>query len=138
MKQNIRLILLKKIGFLMMFLVAIGLPYISNASSYRVTSISEYQVAEKAAQAGDTIKWAPGTYEDVSWVILKDGIIVIASELGKTVFTGSSKVELQASHIVFSGFQFAGGKSMEMYAKLQEVIICWNILIFRHITPNTI
>ncbi|NJK95860.1 MAG: hypothetical protein HC905_13965 [Bacteroidales bacterium] len=94
----------------MMFLVAIGLPYISNASSYRVTSISEYQVAEKAAQAGDTIKWAPGTYEDVSWVILKDGIIVIASELGKTVFTGSSKVELQASHIVFSGFQFAGGK----------------------------
>lgn len=81
-----------------------------SASSITVGSLTEYQNAEKISKAGDTIKWAPGVYMDVSWIITKDGIIVMAAEPGKTVFTGSSKVEILASRIEFSGFQYSGGK----------------------------
>jgi hypothetical protein len=110
MKNTIQPKVLKKFIFLKMFLVAVLLPELSNATSVTVSSLSEYHTAEKAAESGDTIKWAPGIYSDISWVISKDGIIVMAAESGKTVFTGNSKTEILASSIVFSGFQFSGGK----------------------------
>jgi hypothetical protein len=81
------------------------------AKSYSVKSVQEYLLAELQAKAGDTIIWQSGTFQDANWVISKDDLTIKAVLSGKTIFTGSSKVEIKANRITFSGFQFVGGKS---------------------------
>lgn len=81
------------------------------AKSYPVKSVQEYVSAEQQAKSGDTIVWDSGTFQDINWLISKDGLIIKATQPGSTLFTGSSKVEIKANRITFSGFQFVGGKA---------------------------
>jgi hypothetical protein len=82
-----------------------------HAKSYPVKSLQEYLSAETKAHSGDTIAWESGTFQDISLVISKDGLSIKATQPGATIFTGTSKVEIKASHVTFSGFQFAGGQT---------------------------
>jgi hypothetical protein len=81
------------------------------AKSYSVKSIQEYLLSENQANPGDTIIWDSGTFQNINWLIGKDGLIIIAKQSGATIFSGSSKVEIKASGVTFSGFQFVGGKA---------------------------
>jgi hypothetical protein len=80
------------------------------AKIYPVKNIPEYLAVEAKAKSGDTIVWESGTFPDIDWTIAKDGIQIRAAEPGKTIFTGSSWVEIKGNHIKFSGFQFIGGQ----------------------------
>jgi hypothetical protein len=80
------------------------------AGVYPVSSVAEYLAAEEMAKPGDTISWSGGTYQDINLNIIKDHIHIRAEVPGKTIFTGASMVEIRANHVVFSGFQFIGGK----------------------------
>ncbi|SHG51405.1 Chondroitinase B [Salegentibacter echinorum] len=48
-------------------------------------------------------------YKDIFMNIEKDGLIVTAEKAGDVVFSGASKVEINADKIELSGFQFTGG-----------------------------
>jgi hypothetical protein len=101
----------KTIFYLATVLFLTLFPTAGNAKTFTVNSLSEYLSAEAQAAQGDVISWSSGTFQDVNWVISKDGIIIQAAQAGKTIFTGTSRVEIKASHIIFSGFQFTGGKT---------------------------
>lgn len=82
-----------------------------HAKTFPVKSLQEYRSAETKASSGDTIAWESGTFQDISLVISKDGLSIKATRPGATIFTGTSKVEIKASRVTFSGFQFAGGQT---------------------------
>ena len=84
-------------------------PIFSQTASTIVSSQSEFDTAVQDANAGDSIVWTSGTYHDIFLDIDKDGIIVTAEENGGVVFTGSSRVEIPADLVQFSGFQFIAG-----------------------------
>lgn len=96
-------------GFVFLFLISV--PGMAKISVYSVNSLTEYLAAEARAIPGDTIFWDSGTFQNINWLIGKDGLIIIAKQSGATIFSGSSKVEIKASGITFSGFQFIGGKA---------------------------
>lgn len=81
------------------------------AKSFQVKSQGEYLLAEGSANTGDTIVWAAGTFQDVDWQILKDGLTILTAIPGTSIFTGTSHVEIKASKVFFSGFQFVGGST---------------------------
>ena len=81
------------------------------AKTFPVKSLQEYLSAETRAGSGDTIVWESGTFKDISLEISKDGLTIKATQPGSTVFTGTSKVEIKASRVTFSGFQFVGGQT---------------------------
>jgi hypothetical protein len=97
--------------FLIIYLFQIFIPDVTKAAIYPVKSLTEYLSAELIANSGDTIIWSNGTYQDVNWLISKDGLIIKSTHSGSTIFAGSSKVEIKANHVTFSGFQFIGGKA---------------------------
>lgn len=86
-------------------------PNLLQATNFPVKSLPEYLSAEAKAKPGDTITWNSGTFQDINWIISKDGLVIKAAQSGATIFTGSSKVEIKASRVTFSGFQFIGGKT---------------------------
>ncbi|MBC8006208.1 MAG: alginate lyase family protein [Verrucomicrobia bacterium] len=90
----------------------------TQASTYRVKSVIEYLDAEDKASPGDTILWETGTFQDMNWVISKDGLVIKAEQPGTSIFRGSSKVEIKASKITFSGFQFIDGKAKDDVCKI--------------------
>ena len=96
-------------GFVFLFLISV--PGLAKISVYSVNSLTEYLAAEAKAIPGDTISWDAGTFQDVILVIGKDGITIKSERPGATIFSGSSKVEIKANRITFSGFQFMGGKA---------------------------
>ena len=108
---SVRLLDVKTIFYLAAVLFMTLFPTAGNAKTFTVNSLSEYLSAEAQAAAGDVISWSNGTFQDVNWVISKDGLIIQAAQAGKTIFTGDSRVEIKASHVTFSGFQFTGGKT---------------------------
>lgn len=76
---------------------------------FDVSSQSEFYDIREQANAGDSIVWASGMYKDVFMVINRLGIIVMAESPGTVIFTGASRVEIEADEVVLSGFQFVGG-----------------------------
>ncbi|MDP2890784.1 MAG: chondroitinase-B domain-containing protein, partial [Bacteroidota bacterium] len=97
--------------FCIVVLNLISLNTMAKTSVYTIKSLAEYLAAEARAIPGDTISWDAGTFQDVIWIIGKDGINIKAERPGATIFSGSSKVGIKANHITFSGFQFMGGKA---------------------------
>ena len=65
--------------------------------------------ALNTAQPKDSILWKSGLYKDIYMNIAKSNLTIIAEELGKTIFTGTSRVNITGSHITFKGFQFIDG-----------------------------
>lgn len=97
---------------IVLFFVLLNFSFLQvQAKLYPVKSVQEYLSAEQQSKSGDTIVWQNGTFQDANWVISKDGLMIKAAQAGKTIFTGSSKVEIRASRVTFSGFQFIGGKA---------------------------
>ncbi|MEQ9050591.1 MAG: chondroitinase-B domain-containing protein [Marinoscillum sp.] len=76
---------------------------------YDVSSLSEFKSALDDAVDGDSIVWKSGRYEDVFMDIKVAGLVVTAESYGSVIFTGASKVEIDADKVVLSGFQFVGG-----------------------------
>jgi poly(beta-D-mannuronate) lyase len=75
-----------------------------------VRSLTEFTTAQASATPGTVIIWADGHYDlDGLMIINKDGITVKAETDGGVVFTGSSRVKVEADNIVFRGFQFKDG-----------------------------
>ena len=76
---------------------------------YEVSSGTEFHTAQEQAVAGDSIVWISGTYRSTRMDINKDGLIITAQPYGTVLFTGVSRVTINASDITFSGFQYIGG-----------------------------
>jgi hypothetical protein len=76
---------------------------------FDVSSESEFYNVRDQANAGDSIVWEAGLYKNVFMVINVDGLIVTADHPGSVIFSGGSKVEIDADEVVLSGFQFVGG-----------------------------
>ena len=80
-----------------------------NAGVIYVTSQQEFNNAHDAAGVNDSIIWRSGTYSDIFMEIDKDHIFIAAEELGSTVFTGASRVDIKGDYITLKGFQFLDG-----------------------------
>lgn len=79
------------------------------AANIIVNSQSSFNNAQNSVNSNDTITWEAGTYADIEMDISISNITVRANKLGKTIFSGSSKAELNGDYITFEGFQFIGG-----------------------------
>lgn len=101
MRINIKL----PLSFLFLFLSVL----ICAQTRYDVSSASQFNSAHVQASAGDTIVWQQGTYTNVRMDIDKDGLVIKAETSGTVLFTGVSRVVINASNITFSGFQYIGG-----------------------------
>lgn len=93
-------------AFLVMLLVA---EVTLAQTRYNVSSLSEFKSALSEAVNGDSVVWRSGRYEDVFMDINVEGLVVTAESYGAVIFTGESKVEIDADQVVLSGFQFVGG-----------------------------
>jgi len=82
---------------------------VSAQTRYDVSSIAEFDSAQDQASVGDSIVWESGTYYDTRMDIYKDGLIVTAEPYGTVLFTGISRVIIDANNVTFSGFQYIGG-----------------------------
>ena len=82
---------------------------VSAQTRYDVASGTEFFEAQALAIAGDTIAWRSGTYSDTRMDINKDGLIVTARPHGTALFTGASRVIINADDVTFAGFQYIGG-----------------------------
>ncbi|MCI4671765.1 MAG: T9SS type A sorting domain-containing protein [Bacteroidia bacterium] len=78
-------------------------------SRYEVSSGIEFNTAQQQASAGDTIVWKSGIYYDVRMDVNTDGVTVTAETYGTVLFTGVSRLVINANDVTFSGFQYIGG-----------------------------
>lgn len=88
----------------------------------RVSNLDEFTAAVAAAQPGDTIVMANGSWADVELVFRGVGtaeqpITLTAEEPGKVVISGQSNLSLSGEHLVVSGLVFKDG-----YTPTSEVI----------------
>ncbi|NNK89711.1 MAG: hypothetical protein HKO89_03820 [Saprospiraceae bacterium] len=74
-----------------------------------VSSQQEFDNAHDNSSMNDTIIWRYGTYSDIFMDIDKDHLFITAENLGKTVFTGASRVDITGDYITLRGFQFLDG-----------------------------
>ena len=74
-----------------------------------VSSQQEFNSAHNSAAANDSIIWRQGTYSDIFMNITKDRLFIAAENLGGTIFTGSSRVDIRGDFITLEGFQFLDG-----------------------------
>jgi hypothetical protein len=79
------------------------------AENFFVDSQDDFEDAMNDAQAGDTIFWENGIYDDIYLDVDEDDVVISATQLGQTVFTGESYVEISGDDLVFRGFQFLDG-----------------------------
>ncbi|MEQ8546496.1 MAG: chondroitinase-B domain-containing protein [Cyclobacteriaceae bacterium] len=97
---------MRRILFLVLFIIAhLGF----SQTRFDISSESEFYDARNQANAGDSVVWEAGLYKDVFMVINVKGLVVIADSPGSVIFSGGSKVEIEADEVVLSGFQFVGG-----------------------------
>jgi len=82
---------------------------VSAQTRYDVSSAEEFSEAQEQASTGDSIVWASGIYLNTRMDIDKDGLIVTTESYGTVLFTGVSRVVINADDITFSGFQYVGG-----------------------------
>ena len=101
------MILLERIGAVVVLslFLAIG----AQAQATFVASQQEFNTAHSNASSGDSIVWRSGTYSNIFMNIFRSDISVTAEELGATIFTGNSRVELLGDDLLFEGFQFLDG-----------------------------
>jgi len=93
--------------FLFFFLSVIAQ---ANAQTrYDVASTTEFYAAHDQATPGDSIVWAPGNYSNIRLDIDTDGLIITAEQYGTVLFSGVSRVVINADDVTFSGFQYIGG-----------------------------
>ncbi|WP_406685095.1 T9SS type A sorting domain-containing protein [Seonamhaeicola sp. MEBiC1930] len=90
-------------------IVTLVLSISSSADTFIVNSQSSFNNALSASSSGDIIEWTSGTYSNIFMDITKAGITVKAATAGEVIFNGSSRVEIDADNITFSGFQYIGG-----------------------------
>ncbi|MGI9272740.1 MAG: polysaccharide lyase 6 family protein [Woeseiaceae bacterium] len=79
-----------------------------------VTTIEEFEAVVAAAQPGDKITLANGTWTDVELELKAEGlpgqpIELTAEEPGKVVISGESNLSISGEHIIVSGLVFKNG-----------------------------
>jgi hypothetical protein len=74
-----------------------------------VSSQLEFDASHDGAAMDDSIIWRAGTYSDIYMNITKDHLLIAAEELGATIFTGASRVNIAGDFIALKGFQFLDG-----------------------------
>ena len=79
------------------------------AKTIYVSSQQEFDNAHDSAATNDTIVWRSGTYSDIFMDIDKDSLFIMAEQLGSTIFTGASRVDITGDYITLQGFQFLNG-----------------------------
>ena len=79
------------------------------AEKFMVNSQTTFNNAHSNAAAGDSIVWAPGTFEDIEMDIEKSNLVIMAEESGETTFSGASQADISGSYITFQGFQYLDG-----------------------------
>mgnify|MGYP000500061675 CR=1 FL=1 len=92
------------------------------ASTVRVESQDAYREAVKAAEPGDVIQLANGTWNDFEILFRGEGregqpITLTAEEKGKVIISGQSNLRIAGKHLVVSGLVFKDG-----YTPTSEVI----------------
>ena len=80
-----------------------------NAEVYYASSQQEFDDAHDNAALNDSIIWLSGIYSDIYMNIVKDHLVVAAENLGGTIFTGESRVNITGDYITLQGFQFLDG-----------------------------
>ncbi len=99
--------ILKSVGCSIIFFLLLST--YAKAEVFYVTTQQEFDNAQSNAKANDSIVWRNGTYTDIFMEIEKDNLTIMAEELGKTIFTGESYVDIKSDNINFIGFQFLDG-----------------------------
>lgn len=79
------------------------------AAVFYVSSQQEFDDAHDNSSMNDSIVWLAGTFSDIYMEIEKDDLTIMAENLGETIFTGASRVEIEGDNISFQGFQFLSG-----------------------------
>lgn len=74
-----------------------------------VNSQQAFDTAHDNAGVNDSIVWRSGTYADIFMDIEKDRLFITAENLGGTIFTGASRVDITGDYITLQGFQFLEG-----------------------------
>lgn len=87
-----------------------------NASVFKVSNLSEYDVAVKKLQPGDTVMLAKGVWKDASLVFYGEGsedkpITLTVEEYGKTTLEGQSTLQMYGNYLVVDGLVFVNGYS---------------------------
>ncbi len=80
-----------------------------NAEVIYVNSQEAFDNAHDNAGLNDSIVWRSGTYADIFMDIEKDHLFIMAENLGSTIFTGASRVDITGDYITLQGFQFLEG-----------------------------
>ncbi len=76
---------------------------------FYVSSQQEFDNAHDNSAMNDSIVWRVGTYSDIFMDIEKDHLTIMAENLGGTIFTGASRVDITGDYITLQGFQFLDG-----------------------------
>lgn len=79
------------------------------AKSFKVSSVEEFENAEKKLVSGDSIIWKEGIFSDINIKLWVDNVFFISAFPGATTFKGSSTLEVPGNGNTISGFQFVGG-----------------------------
>lgn len=79
------------------------------ADVFYVNSQQAFDDAYDSAAMNDTIVWRAGTFSDIYMEIEKDRLFIRAENLGGTIFTGASRVNITGDYITLQGFQFLNG-----------------------------
>ena len=74
-----------------------------------VSSQREFDDAQENSAPNDSIVWKSGTYSDIFMDIEKDQLFITAENLGATIFTGASRVDIKGDFLTLEGFQFLEG-----------------------------
>ncbi len=108
--------LLASRGWLFSGLLLACLVNMACAKTWQINSAKQLAEVCKQVQAGDEIVWADGTYadEDIKFAPQNKGqkdkpITLRAQTPGKVVLTGNSRIFIEGSHLVVSGFDLNGG-----------------------------
>jgi len=64
------------------------------ATIHVVSTQQEFDDAHEDAAINDTIQWPSGTYSDIFMEIWRGDLFITAEELGGTIFTGASRVDI--------------------------------------------
>jgi len=79
------------------------------SSSKSFSSVAALQTAIDAANPGDILTLAPGTYPDSLITVSTNNVTILSEIPGKAIFNGSSHIVIKASNTIFKGFQFLNG-----------------------------